>query len=152
MTRDELNSFADALSGILPTIMREFLSRISSEFSKANLTFPQVLILESLHRDGPMTMSALARNMVVTGAAVTGLVERLVKCGYATREFDETDRRIIRVKLTSKGSELVKLFNARRREIVLKTFSGISFADRKNYLRIITRIRDILINERDETI
>ncbi len=106
-----------------------------------------ILILESLNRVGESKMSALARFMRVTTAAMTGTVDRLVRGGYCLRQDDSKDRRIIKVKLSLRGTKLVKKINVQRREMIIKIFSKISEKDRLDYLRILTRIKEMLVQE-----
>ena len=89
-------------------------------------------------------MSSLAGLMKVSTAAMTGIIERLVRDGYVMRVYDHRDRRIVKVNITRKGGELVKKVNEHRRSMVISIFSRISDADRKDYLRIISHIKEIL--------
>jgi DNA-binding MarR family transcriptional regulator len=53
--------------------------------------------LSILLREGPQSAGALVERLHVTSGAVTGVVDRLVAAGVATREADPADRRRIRV-------------------------------------------------------
>lgn len=139
-----LPEFADRINQIMPVMFREFARRQVSELYKGKITIPQFLLLESLYREGESKMTVLAHFMKVTTAAMTGIVERLVRDGYVLRVYDHRDRRIVKVGLTSKGKELVKSVNEHRRGMVIRIFSKISESDRADYLRIISRIKDIL--------
>jgi DNA-binding MarR family transcriptional regulator len=92
-------------------------------------------------------MTHLARLMRVTTAAMTGIVDRIVREGYVVRTYDADDRRIIKIKLTVKGQDLVKKINEQKRNMVIKTFGKISERDRQEYLRILMQIKDILSKE-----
>lgn len=142
-----LSEFADKVSEIMPVIMKEFTKRQVNELCKGKITLPQFLILDILHREGETKMTALAHLMTVTTAAMTGIVDRLVRDGYVARSYDLEDRRIIKIKLTARGMELVKKINAERRQMTIKIFGRISEADRRDYLRILMRIKDILTKE-----
>lgn len=145
MNQLTLIEFADKMNLIMPVIIKEFARRQVNELYKGKITLPQFLILEFLHRQGQSKMTALANYMDVTTAAITGVVERLVRDSYAVRAYEPKDRRIIKVKLTSKGSNLLKKVNQQRRRMLIKIFGRISQADRQEYLRILMQIKDILI-------
>jgi DNA-binding MarR family transcriptional regulator len=81
---------------------------------------------------------------------MTGLVDRLVRDGYAARGPDLKDRRIIKIKLNPSGNELVRKINAQRREMIIKIFGKISSSDREDYLRILKQIKEILAKEEEE--
>jgi len=55
--------------------------------------------LEILMREGKITAGELARFTGLTTGAVTGLIDRLVKAGYAKRDADPQDRRKILIEL-----------------------------------------------------
>lgn len=139
-----LLEFADKMSRIMPVIIKGFAKRQTNELYKGKITLPQFLILEVLNREGEPKMSGLARIMGVSTAAVTGLVDRLVNYGYVVRVFDSRDRRIIRIKLTAGGLSLVRKVSQQRRQMIISIFGKISETDRRDYLRILMQIKEIL--------
>ena len=139
-----INEFADKLNNMMPVMIKEFSRRQAGEIYKGKITLPQFLILGFLHNNGDSKMCAIAKFMSVTTAAMTGMVDRLEGLGYVKREPEPEDRRIIKVVLTSKGRELVNKINLRRREMIVDVFGKISGQDRMDYLRVLTRVKDIL--------
>ena len=140
-----LTEFAKRISEIMPFIMREFSRRQANELYKGKITVPQFFILDYLYTQDGSRMTDLAKFMHVTTAAMTGIVERLVKCGYVVRIPEPDDRRIIKVKITPRGLELVKRICHQRRQMTINIFGKLSEDDRKEYLRLLTRLRDILL-------
>lgn len=55
--------------------------------------------------DGPMTAGGLAQATGLTTGAITGVVDRLERAGYARRERDPEDRRKVLVQLTPLAAE-----------------------------------------------
>lgn len=150
MIKFSLADFADSLNETMPVIIREFARRQTNELYRGKITLPQFLILEFLYRQGESKMTTMAQFMQVTTAAMTGIVDRLVKQGYCQRADDLKDRRIIRIKLTAPGEDLVKRINQQRRRMVIKIFSEISQKDRADYLHILMQIKEILTKEKKE--
>jgi DNA-binding MarR family transcriptional regulator len=145
MSGISLLEFADRLNQIMPVLMREFARRQTNELYKGQITLPQFIALEYLGKEGPLKMSDLARFMNVTTAAMTGIVERLVRDGYILRSYDANDRRIINVGLTKKAALLIRKINLERRSLALKIFGRITPEDRSDYLRILTQIHRIVL-------
>ncbi len=139
-----ISEFADRVTEIMPFIMREFLRQQAKEFYKTRITIPQFAILEYLNREIEPKMTDISKMLKVTTAAVTGIVDKLVKDGYVTRKSDPDDRRIIKIKITAKGNDLIKKMLEYRRQMVIKIFGKISEKDREDYLRILTNIKDHL--------
>jgi len=145
MTQLSIAQFTDKLAEIMPVVMKEFGRRIIDGLEN-KVTLPQVLILEFLERQQESKMKDLAGFMGVSTAASTGIVDRLVKCGYVVRAFDPEDRRVIKIRLTPKGFGLLKQINLQKHRMVMGVFGKVSEEDRRDYLRILTQIKDILLS------
>jgi len=148
MSQISLFDFADKLNQLMPEIMRGFMRRQSNELLKGRITLPQFLILNFLDKEGESKMTGLAHFLNVSTPAATGIVARLVKYGYLTRIFDPKDRRIIKIRLTAKGATLVQKINQQKRQSIVDIFSKISEKERYDYLKILTRIREIITQEK----
>jgi len=146
MVQFALSGFADKMSEILPVIIKEFSRRQAIELYSGRITLPQFLILDFLNRRGEAKMTDLARFMRVTTAAMTGVVDRLVRNKYVQRIHESNDRRVIKVKLSAKGSRLIKKIYQQRRKMIIHIFGRISRSEREEYLRILTHIHGILTN------
>ena len=143
-----LREFADRIGTVMPVITREFARRQIHDLYRSRITLAQFFVLEYLHAHGETKMTALAQFMRVSTAAMTGIVERLVREHAVTRIFDDADRRIIKVRLTAKGEKFVRKMNDQRRRMVIHIFDRISARDRSAYLRILMQIQEILCRER----
>lgn len=73
-----------------------------------NAGISQILVLNQLLEKGPQKQSQLAKKLGYTPGAMTGISNKLTKEGYAKREYDENDRRIILLAITDKGNELLE--------------------------------------------
>ncbi|MCK9614825.1 MAG: MarR family transcriptional regulator [Candidatus Omnitrophica bacterium] len=144
-----IEAFANKLNEIMPLMFKEFTKRLTKELHKSKITLPQFFVLEFLSREGGSKMTELAHFMNVTTAAMTGIVDRLVRDGYIERVYDKNDRRIIKVKLTNRGNALARKITECKRQMIVKTFEKISETDRGHYLRILSQINKILLEESD---
>ena len=149
MTGISITDFARKIEIIMPEIVRGFARRQHDDVFKGKITLPQLLILDILNTQGPSKMTDLAKKMKVTTAASTGIVQRLVVQGYVTREYDEKDRRLIMIKISAKGSEMLKKINQQRTQQITRIFRQISEGDRSEYLRILLQVKDILDKEEE---
>ncbi len=137
-----LPDFADRIGEIIPVIMKEFVKIHGKEFHSSKITMPQFFVLESIHRTGECKMGDIAKFLSVTTAAITGIVDRLVRDGYVLRVSDPRDRRIIRIGLTAKGDKTAKNMLEKRRQVSINMFGMISQKEREEYLKILTTIKD----------
>ncbi len=143
-----LSEFCDRLNDIMPVMFREYIKHRVNECHKIKITLPQFIVLNMLNMHGELRMTDLASFMNVTTAAMTGIVDRLVREGYVARVSDPEDRRIIKVKLTAKGASVVKSVKEEEKKVTMKMFGIISQKEREEYLKILTHIRDHIIEER----
>jgi len=71
------------------------------------LTLPQLVAMQTLHDEGALTVSTLAREMNLTQATVTSLVDRLVAKNLVERRKSSEDKRLVVVAPTPEGLNLL---------------------------------------------
>ena len=95
---------------------------IQKTLKKENLTLPQMDILVCLGRAEGLTLGEIGERLRVTGANITGVVDRLERSGYVYRDRDKKDRRVVRAKLTPEGlglhKEILPVFKKKWNEIM----------------------------------
>ena len=91
-----------------------------------SLTPIQHLIMEALWAEDGLSASEISKQLVLDGATLSGVLDRLAAGGWIVKKTDSTDKRIMRIFLTPKSKELKpKLSEARDRtnEELLKSFT-----------------------------
>jgi len=74
----------------------------------ASVTGPQLLLLQTLRNKGDMTISELARDMSLSQATVTTVLDRLEKRELVTRVRSQQDKRKVYPQLTHKGNKILE--------------------------------------------
>ncbi len=74
----------------------------------SGLTAPQLLVLQVLRNQGMQISSAIAKEVSLSQATVTNILDRLESRGYVQRERSAEDKRKIYVSLTDQGEEKIK--------------------------------------------
>ncbi len=82
--------------------------KLQDDLEKLQLTSPQFYVLATIGYAGGLPFGEIGEKMMVTVSNLTGIVDRLEEKGLVARERDAHDRRVIRVRLTEKGSKLYK--------------------------------------------
>lgn len=72
------------------------------------LTLPQLMIMQTLRLSAPISTGELAKEIFLTQATVTSILDRLEKKGLISRERGKEDKRKVWINLTSEGGELMK--------------------------------------------
>ena len=85
------------------------LQNYSHEVShQYGITGPQLWVLKTVFKNGGLPLGELSQKMYLHPSTITGVVDRLEKKGYVSRDRDQEDRRVVMVQLTPKGKRLVK--------------------------------------------
>lgn len=100
----DLDSIVDLLiENIKKLFFPEEWIELDMKFSKFEL-----FTMLFLDKRKEITMTELVDYINSPMSTATGIVDRLVKNGYVNRERSETDRRVVILRLTEVGSQLIK--------------------------------------------
>jgi len=72
----------------------------------SNITAPQLVCLSTVIEKGPLTATAISREMHVSPSTVVGILDRLEDKGLIQRERGREDRRIVFITATEAGRHL----------------------------------------------
>ena len=129
------------------------LARAGNRLAGAlGLTQQQWVVLAAIGRGGPegLPLSALGRNLLVTKANITGMVDRLERDGYVTREDHPTDRRVTRARLTLKGRRFLTQVAPLQEAWGARAFARFSVREKEALLALIDRcIQTVQDTERE---
>lgn len=106
------------------------------------VTLPQYRVLVELAARGPHRVLDLAVVLNVDASTASRMCERLVRKGLISRRRLNTDRRSVRVSLTSAGRQLVEEVTRRRREEIARILSRLPRANRRPVLSALRAFAD----------
>lgn len=93
-------------------------------------TLPRFDVMAALHRaGGPMKMSDLSRQLLVSNGNATAVVDRLTRDGLAQRVTDAEDRRVVMVTLTDRGRAEFEAQAAEHTTEIDRLFGALDAAD-----------------------
>ncbi|MBT5923554.1 MAG: MarR family transcriptional regulator [Cellvibrionales bacterium] len=101
----------EKVNEVLVTLRR--IIRATDLYSKqlaknTGLTSPQMLLLQILRNKGQQTVGVLAKEMSLSQATVTTILDRLEKKALIIRERSTSDRRKVQVDVTDSAVEILK--------------------------------------------
>ncbi len=114
--------------------------RIFTALSGLNLYRGQPEILEYLKAHGDCSQRELAEHLGVSPASIATSLKRMSKAGFIERTEDENDRRINRLRITSKGDEIRKTGKSECDKIDKIMFSGFSQEEINVFSGMLSRI------------
>ena len=104
----DLDEQSRELFGRFDVLTREFLAPQQS----ANLSRSETTLLGFLAEHGPATMSEVSSLLGMALSSTTGLIDRLVERRLVERARPESDRRTVRVMLTTRGKRALETYTA----------------------------------------
>ncbi len=105
------------------------------------LTVPQYFTLFFLwHQGEACSMHALAELTHQDAATLTGIVDRLIRLGYVSRQRGEDDRRKVYVTLEPAGRQVVRDVRDGRHENWRHSFEALSHHDLREMIRLLETI------------
>jgi len=109
-----------------------------------DFTLSEIKALGAFRGDKDYTMGELSKNAQVAMPSMTEMVDKLEKHGIAERHRDENDRRVVKVRLTSKGKRLRKEFMQKRLKEMKEIFGKLSEIELNDLIESLKRARRIL--------
>lgn len=101
-------------------------------------------VLIALDKHGPLSMSHIGKEVSMSKPNVTALVDKLIFQGLAERIHDESDRRIINIKLTKKGLKIKKEIDKTFEKHIYQKLSSLSDAEFKILSDSLCNVRNLL--------
>ncbi len=99
---------AEALHEALSGLVRLYQFRDRGQICCFDVSVPQCYGLESLVREGPLTLGELAERLYVEKSTASRIVDALERKGYVARAPHPGDGRALRLTATPAGGRLVK--------------------------------------------
>jgi DNA-binding MarR family transcriptional regulator len=90
-------------------------------------TLPRFDLMAQLERNPQgLKMKELSQRLMVSGGNITTITDQLTSEGLVEREANESDRRVIRIRLTAKGRKLFTKMASAHEQWIVDAFAGLS--------------------------
>jgi len=121
----------DELADRWHSLAIHLLRRVRREDVKAGLTGPRLSALSVVVFGGPITLGDLAAAEQVRPPTMTRLVRALEREQLVRREKDPNDGRVVRLRATAKGENVLRAGRARRVRRLAEPISDLSETERE---------------------
>jgi DNA-binding MarR family transcriptional regulator len=115
--------------------------RLAAEYS---ITGPQVICLQTVHEDGPMTVTAMAKLVHLSTSTVVGIIDRLEQRGWVQRERSTKDRRQILIHVTDEGRALLASVPSPLQERLAGGLAELPEKEQVDLAKAVERIVELL--------
>jgi MarR family 2-MHQ and catechol resistance regulon transcriptional repressor len=116
------------------------LVRRQTEFF--DLSLSQFRVLEVLLRLGATTQATICDELKATHSAVSATTATLVARGLVNQRKDKKDRRMMMVRLTAQGQELIKQLFPLCAKMIRAQMSALSSREQKILQRLCEKLRE----------
>lgn len=89
------------------------------------ITPPQFDALLLLHEHGDLTIGDLSHKMYLACSTTTDLIDRMERNGLVERIRDQNDRRVVRLHMSQKGSDLIEQVLLTRRNYLANMLAAV---------------------------
>jgi DNA-binding MarR family transcriptional regulator len=131
ITQTDRSAIVDDVIAGYETLMQRLADSHAPEFLEIAVTMPQAKLLYLLGAAGELHMSDLVHRLGVSLSTISGLVDKVVDQGLASRREDAVDRRQVVVALTPAGRDFIDRFrelNARQMRELLQLLDDADLA------------------------
>lgn len=130
--------------------------RLTKEYARrANLTSPQLTVIKVLETFGDVSLSELSERIRAQNSTVTGIIDRMERENLVKRERSKEDRRVVHIRLTTKGAGLARDIPVEPMEILRHAILSLSNAEGRELVKISTklakRVRELVEHSEKKT-
>jgi len=135
---------------LLVDIFNEILS-IESRYMKKKdlkLSINEIHVLEAIKKVKPSTMTKVAGKLKISQGTLTTSIHTLVRKKYVLREKPEEDRRIVKLFLTQKAEDALKIHDEFHREMIDLIFKDLKIGEDELLINSLSKVSEYFKNKR----
>ncbi len=107
-----------------------------------SLSMTEVHILEAIVKSESNMMSAVAKYLMITQGTLTVSVSKLEKKGYVERIKDESDRRIVRLRITDKAKDVLSVHDEFHKQMIDKIVNDLDIEEEQELLKSLVKVSE----------
>ncbi|RKX45078.1 MAG: hypothetical protein DRP64_05295 [Verrucomicrobia bacterium] len=134
------NQFVDFMSVALPELMASIMREDTGAVSTGQVSIPQFWALHYINISGQLTVNELASALSRSKSTTSALLSRLSNAGLTRRRHSTTDRRVVYISLTPKGSSLIGKLVENRKDGIRKTYGSLTGTERASHKEMLEKI------------
>lgn len=135
VSKKKMQEYISRIEKCIPEAIRSIHTSIPKDFIGLRLNVSQAITLLSLGYKEPCNMSELADSVSINMSTMTGVVDELIKMGLIERTRSIKDRRVVIVKLTSKGGEILEKVQEYRNKELERVIGYLDEEEREVLIR-----------------
>lgn len=131
---------AGPLGYALALAARAHRADLTHRLAKLGLHPGQELIVVDLHENPGSTQAELVERMRIEQPTIAKTISRMERSGFVERTHDDSDRRLIRLRLSKRGQQAVEPVRAAWRDAESVLAEQLTAAERGHLVELLHRI------------
>ena len=133
----------DQISQIISLIfnMRQIMHEKMAKNNECQTSFLQIVTLKYIKDNKPL-MKDVADFLSITPPSATSLIDNLIGSGMIVRKSNPSDRRMVRVEITKKGTSFIKNHMGEIAKKMRKGLSALTAKEQEQLSRILAKITE----------
>jgi DNA-binding MarR family transcriptional regulator len=124
------------------------MNLLTRDFAKGQgLSVSRFLVLIYVSRNPGLSMRELQTKMYLAPSSTSALVDNLVEHNLLQRSIDPEDRRVVRLKMTARGEEIMDSILRFRYQKLQQALAGLKKEERDNLISAMGLLADFLKTE-----
>ena len=148
MSRAEDQQTAHDVLRTIRQIVRKVSDHSKTMYREVGLTVPQLMCLKAIgdleEESDEVTVVMVARQLDLSPATVSRIVDRLTRAGLVVRERRAKDRRKVCLSLTASGLERYQTLPVPLQELFVERLTALPENERTNLLASLRRIAELM--------
>lgn len=136
-THDKINENLVSLFDDILDIEEKYLCR--GEFS--NLSINEIHIIDKIGLNSEQTMSDTAKKLKVTSGTLTTSINNLIRKGYVERRRSQSDRRVVKIKLTDIGEKAYNFHESFHVDLVFTVTEDLNENEQNILVDMLNKIK-----------
>lgn len=136
-----MKNYEDCIIFLLAKAYQKAHGSFKKSLLPFSLTPIQHLILETLWDQDGQSAGDIGKKLVLDGATLSGVLDRLATGGWIVKETDDEDKRILRIHLTKKGLDLRPTLSAKRDQTNQDLLAGMNLEEKVLLKRLLKDIQ-----------
>jgi DNA-binding MarR family transcriptional regulator len=147
LTKSNVDRHVAEIEDLLRNVGTMLRKRGRDILSNFVITPPQFDALLVLREYGELTMGELCQKMFLACSTATDLIDRMERNELIERVRDTADRRVIRLRVLDKGSDVIDEVLKARRTYLAAILSEIDVADKERLIQSLEQINYLMTRE-----
>ncbi|MFF2455490.1 MarR family winged helix-turn-helix transcriptional regulator [Peribacillus simplex] len=110
--------------------------------AKNKLGITEFSVLEVLYQKGKQTIQQIGNCILISSGSMTYVIDKLEQRGVLSRNACPDDRRMIHVRLTDDGNELMNEIMPKYRELVDDMFDSLNSDEAETFVNLLKKVRN----------